>query len=238
MKIPRKEIISPILKSKFFDEGGFSLVSVLLMLGIISISIIGFSRYISSSRTAKARLKSNQSAGDVETILQTIISQKAQNFFEQSCKKKVTLTDTPIGSSVKVGSFNNLNNFPSQANSTQTAARDRCLQGTSRRPKSASSQDASGVHFCFKFDFPSDQVKSKLSQSSFGRNDWGFVEVYARNLTTDTLTPVKCSTIASKKYPPNTGMDIYYTLYWIRKLKSKYIQKTRNSHFFVTLPRN
>lgn len=215
------------------SESGFSIVMVMTSLAIVSVVALGASRFLIKAERTRQEVKAHSAPQDIESLLQTKIKKTVKTFVAGGCRGALELNATKLGTHVLVRSARNVG-APRGIKAKYTTAARRCLSQPQLRPRGSSSRSASAAYFCLRFQMK-DDPDAKNQATSFSNSDFAFAEVYAKLRASDTLNGIRCNAVEAKQAPPNTGLEIYYTLYWGRKVKSRFIQQSKSTTFLTSL---
>ena len=217
------------------SEDGFTLLGVLIGCAILSMVFFGFSTFILNSSRANLVAESVRASQGVEGAMQSHIVKNVARYMNNECRGRFKFSKGNLGDSVKVRLSGKIKRRPKFKKEFNEAA-NRCRNGGLLRPKGSGRTKAHSLYFCLNLSFPKDKENATLAPSAFGASDFGFVEVYARASSADDLTRTfTCRQMGKGNVPPSSGIDIYYTMYWAKRVGSQLVQSSKTNQFFTVL---
>jgi type II secretory pathway pseudopilin PulG len=211
-------------------EQGFSLVSVLIIMGIVLLAILMITQSRVNQQSAQKAIKLKQSYTDVN---QALISDLVSHIHSTitSTAPCITLSGINInmnGLNVQESSapaYVYTNNVPLAAGSPQlhTEARNRCTKP--RLPSNSSNDNDNKAYFCVRLGKDNAAPKDSIMNA-----DIAFAEVAVELIDLQTQKPISCASYVSKKTDPkdgSAGMAVTMGLYWQAKIGKRvsYSQK-------------
>lgn len=219
-------------------ESGFTIIQLLVALGLLGLVIAGYARWKSHQFYAGKILKMNIKIDDVvDSIIGDIslrISDKAKGL-NSACSSKsfndlfASIQIGPDSSDVmrSTGEFRktNLKSGARKYNYIKDAV-ERCRKSNRKVPTNFNSSSQNSLYVCFQR-----KTNSDSQGDSFLDVRYSLVEVRIEMVDVNTGNPVSCNTYRSG---PPSGAKVYYSIYWENKYKDSIIYKRRNGVFHVS----
>lgn len=217
----KKAMILPFMDIR--ASKGFSLIELLLALGLLAMLALAFSKAFTNSMSSRKQISQKESYQQIDHILKKALvdiiveskCRKVENFAE-----KITLME---GVSLQhLTKISSLQNPPSPTNA---AALKRCEQPGKLQNNI--------YHFCLRLDVSATQNLQHLGLDSLLGAKNTFIEVLAEPFNFQRSSPATCQDLANNS--AIHGLRILYSLYWDTTQKSG-IQTHKKNGVFLSLP--
>ena len=218
------------MKFAFFkqDEGaanqGFSLVSVLIIMGIVLLAILMITQSRVNQQSAQKAIKLKQSYTDVnQALISDLVSHVHSSITSAApCINLAGININMNGLNVKESSapaYVHTTNLPLAAGSPplHTDARARCSKP--RLPSNATSDADNKAYFCVRLGKDSAAPKHSIMNAHIA-----FAEVAIEFIDLQTQKPISCASYVTKKTDPkdgSAGMAVTMGLYWQAKVGTR-----------------
>lgn len=211
-------------------EQGFSLVSVLIIMGIVLLAVLMITQSRVNQQSAQKAIKLKQSYTDVnQALISDLVSHVHSSISGAApCINLSSININMNGLNVKESSapaYVYTTNIPLAAGSPalHTDARARCTKP--RLPTNATNDADNKAYFCVRLGKDSAAPKDSIMNA-----DIAFAEVAIELIDLQTQKPISCASYVSKKTDPkdgSAGMAVTMGLYWQAKVgtRTTYSQK-------------
>lgn len=206
------------------SEQGFSLVSVLIIMGIVLLAILMITQSRVNQQSAQKAIKLKQSYTDVnQALISDLVSHLHGTITSAApCINLSGININMDGLNVKESSapaYVYTNNIPLAAGSPplHTDARGRCTRP--RLPNNPNNDADNKAYFCVRLGKDAAAPKDSIMNA-----DLAFAEVAVELIDLQTQKPISCSTYVTKKNDPkdgSAGMAVTMGLYWQAKVGSR-----------------
>lgn len=213
------------------EEAGFSLVSILLILGVLLMAVMIIAQARVNHQTSQKAIKLKQAYTDVNQALITDIVSSIHSHISASapCLNLGSLTaNFNAGKSIvpSAPSYAYTTSIPGNSGTwpaLQQSAAGRCR--VPRVPSSGTTSTDNRLYFCIQLGQDSSAPKDSIMNASLA-----FAEVAAELIDLQTQQPISCTQYFTKKSDPkdgSAGMAITMALYWQSQVASRmsYSQK-------------
>lgn len=217
-------------KSSYHAEQGFSLVSVLIIMGVVLLAVMVITQARVNQQSTQKAIKLKQSYSDVnQALVSDIVSLVHSNLSASSpCINLSTININMNGLNVQDASspaYVYATNLPigPGAPPMHSAAQKRCSRP--RLPSNGASNTDNRAYFCVRLGRDSEAPKDSIMNA-----DLAFAELAIELIDLQTQKPISCSAYVTKKTDPNdgsAGMAVTMALYWQAKVgtRTNYSQK-------------
>ncbi len=206
------------------SEQGFSLVSVLIIMGIVLLAVLMITQSRVNQQTAQKAIKLKQSYTDVnQALISDLVSHIHSTLTASApCINLSGINIDMNGLNVKESSapaYVYSNNIPLAPGSPalHTDARNRCTKP--RLPNNPNNDADNKAYFCVRLG-----KDAAAPRDSIMNADLAFAEVAVDLIDLQTQKPISCSTYVAKKTDPkdgSAGMAVTMGLYWQAKVGSR-----------------
>jgi hypothetical protein len=205
-------------------QDGFSLVGVMVIVAMLGVFITIFMSSANQSRMIKKRVAASMTPQDVEDIMKADAVKSAQTYLKAGCLGAPVLSRS-LGSAGTEQITRSIP-LPAYASDEHKAAARRCASAPLLRYVGG----GHAVYLCIRIAKATGAAVSQDSvalASSLLDSDYLFAEFYIRPSLPSTGASVSCQAIAAGAYPPNTGLELTYSLYWSVKDGKDHLAKQR-----------
>ncbi|MDQ3235181.1 MAG: prepilin-type N-terminal cleavage/methylation domain-containing protein [Pseudobdellovibrionaceae bacterium] len=212
-------------------ENGFSLVSVLVALALLSLIALTANQAFLNSRKARSTLSAKLNFEEVDQAVLKILKNMAKAS-PASC-----YTASYLANQLSAYSFINMSHqlsadlseaqraaLQSPQHAFANEAVERCK--LPRYISDTTSRSDGTLYFCFRFNRDSQHKSSSISGSPHA-----FAEVKVQLVDAHNGNPISCDDFRTLKHG---SMQVFYTAYWSKGTSSALQYTRRNSFFHVT----
>jgi hypothetical protein len=211
-------------------EQGFSLISVLIIMGIVLLAVLMITQSRVNQQSAQKAIKLKQSYTDMnQALISDLVSHVHSTITGTApCINLSSININMNGLNVQESSapaYIHATNIPIAAGSPplHTDARTRCRRP--RLPTNAANDSDNKAYFCVRLGKDSNAPKDSIMNA-----DVAFAEVAIELIDLQTQMPISCASYFSKKTDPkdgSAGMAVTMGLYWQAKVgtRTSYSQK-------------
>jgi type II secretory pathway pseudopilin PulG len=211
-------------------ERGFSLVSVLIIMGIVLLAVLMITQSRVNQQSAQKAIKLKQSYTDVNQALISDLVSHVHNSITGAapCLNLSSININMNGLNVNESSapaYVFATNIPIAAGSPPLHADARTRCSKPRLPSNASNDADNKAYFCVRLGKDSSAPKDSIMNAEIA-----FAEVAIELIDLQTQKPISCASYVSKKSDPkdgSAGMAVTMGLYWQAKVGTRiaYSQK-------------
>ena len=209
------------------DQEGFTLVGVLIILGLIAICATLFMNVSNQSRVFKKKTAASMTTQDIEEMIKADMVDAAQKYFRGGCKGSPTFSRTLGAAGTE--QIDRIITLPSYAPPIHTAAAKRCAASPYLRALGT----GHALYLCVAIK--KNGSGNGAMAASLLDADYTFAEFYFRPYLPQNNTPVSCNTIMTHQEPPNTTLDATYSIYWAVRNKNDPVTKQHTSYFVTRI---
>ena len=202
---------------------GFTLVSVLVALGIIAVAATLYMNVANQSRLIKKRSEASMTTQDIEEMLKADMVEAARKYFKAGCKGAPAFSRSVGAAGTEV--ITRTINLPAFAPQNHAAAAGRCASS----PYLRANGNGNALYLCVAIK--RGQVSSAAIEASLLDTEYAFAEFFIRPQLPQNGAPVSCAAIASHTQPPNTAMEGAYAIYWSVRNLNDHMAKQHVSYF-------
>lgn len=213
-------------------EAGFSLIEVIIGVGLLCVVGYGFSQVVVSNMDARNNVDAENAYQEIEPALQTVLTQSLRTYMTapSPCRKAFAI-NVPFGA-YTITSMSSLAGVMRAPSAGFNATATRCRTS----PRLGLLGNPSNAYFCLNFT----RAGSGLMSGSFTGSRSAFAEVLVRTQNLQTGNPETCDAFADAARGPmlnasGSGAAIYYTMYWLVEHGIEQRLMRRNGFFFLTV---
>ncbi|MDQ3230195.1 MAG: hypothetical protein M3Q07_00095 [Pseudobdellovibrionaceae bacterium] len=211
-------------------ERGFSLISVLLIMGIVLLAILVITQSRVNHQSTQKAIKIKQSYTDVnQALISDLVSLIHSDIAGAApCINVGMITANMIGLNVKESSapayvYTNAVPLSPGSPTLHSEAQKRCA--TPRLPTNGNNDTDNKAYFCIRLGKDAAAPKDSIMNA-----DLAFAEVALELIDLQTQKPISCASYVSKKTDPkdgSAGMAVTMGVYWQAKVGTRmtYSQK-------------
>ena len=204
---------------------GFSLLEIIIAMGLIAIVGAFASRAFLNSKSTGARISENQEYRQIDHLIKTALVDAIAN---SNCQKPHTLAASiPITDDIELQYFDTTVDLSHSARLENHQALRRC-----QKPLNPG---ADGLYrFCTRVVVTSKKGVRSFSDASFVKSTNAFMEIMMEPYNFAESKRENCKKLKDKN--PNVGVRIAYSLFWDIKENNEFRTRRKNGVYLSLVP--